>query len=202
MSQPLEPTVRKGCATGSGYKTHKRHNEIPCEACREGRNLQARTWRLNNFDRYKETYDLYVEKNKQHIKQQKQEYREKNKERIKEYTAKYQQEHAEEIRLKKAEYKKNNPELIVEITQRRRAKIYEVTFEKFSVQDVLETYGTLCHICQEKIDLKAPRSTKGQGWEKGLHLDHVIPISKGGDHTLANVKPAHAKCNMLKHVDI
>jgi 5-methylcytosine-specific restriction endonuclease McrA len=29
-------------------------------------------------------------------------------------------------------------------------------------------------------------------------LDHVIPISRGGDHTRGNVKLAHGRCNSLK----
>jgi 5-methylcytosine-specific restriction endonuclease McrA len=29
-------------------------------------------------------------------------------------------------------------------------------------------------------------------------LDHIVPITKGGEHTPANVQLAHAKCNLLK----
>ncbi len=31
------------------------------------------------------------------------------------------------------------------------------------------------------------------------HWDHVIPISKGGKHCLANLRPACQKCNLSKH---
>lgn len=29
-------------------------------------------------------------------------------------------------------------------------------------------------------------------------LDHVIPLNKGGPHTLANVATAHLRCNISK----
>jgi len=68
----------------------------------------------------------------------------------------------------------------------------------YSDQDVLDTYGAICHICSEEIDLSAPRKVGLPGWEKGLHIDHVQPLSRGGLDTLENVKPAHGQCNVIK----
>lgn len=34
--------------------------------------------------------------------------------------------------------------------------------------------------------------------ERGWHLDHIVPLSRGGDHTYANVQAACATCNMRK----
>jgi 5-methylcytosine-specific restriction endonuclease McrA len=30
------------------------------------------------------------------------------------------------------------------------------------------------------------------------HVDHIVPISKGGPHSYLNVQLAHAKCNRTK----
>lgn len=68
----------------------------------------------------------------------------------------------------------------------------------FSVNTVLDTYGTNCHLCGEPIDLEAPRKVGMEGWELSLHIDHVIPLSKNGDDTLDNVRPAHGQCNLNK----
>jgi 5-methylcytosine-specific restriction endonuclease McrA len=68
----------------------------------------------------------------------------------------------------------------------------------YSDADVLSTYGLDCHICQTPIDLNAPRRVGRDGWEKGLHIDHVYPLSKGGLDILENVRPAHGKCNIIK----
>jgi len=68
----------------------------------------------------------------------------------------------------------------------------------YSDADVLSTYGLDCHICQTPIDLSAPRQVGQNGWEKGLHIDHVYPLSKGGLDTIENVRPSHGKCNIIK----
>lgn len=44
-------------------------------------------------------------------------------------------------------------------------------------------YGGRCWMC-------------GAPWE---HLDHVKPLSKGGAHIPANLRPACASCNLSKH---
>lgn len=68
----------------------------------------------------------------------------------------------------------------------------------FSVNTVIDTYGSDCHLCDKAIDLKASRKVGASGWEMSLHIDHVIPLSKGGDDTLENVRPSHAQCNLIK----
>ena len=81
----------------------------------------------------------------------------------------------------------------------RTAKSYGVKIEPYTYLDVISTYGTDCHICHKPINLEAARQVGQEaGWENSLHIDHVIPMSKGGEDTLFNVRPSHAKCNMIK----
>jgi 5-methylcytosine-specific restriction endonuclease McrA len=47
-------------------------------------------------------------------------------------------------------------------------------------------------------DVQASASRRRRAKIKNLHIDHVIPISKGGTDTLDNVRPSHAKCNLSK----
>jgi 5-methylcytosine-specific restriction endonuclease McrA len=80
----------------------------------------------------------------------------------------------------------------------RRAKIRLNDFVKYSEKEVLDTYGTSCHLCGIAIDMSAPRATGKAGWEMGLQIDHIIPIARGGADKLENVKPAHGLCNIKK----
>ena len=50
-----------------------------------------------------------------------------------------------------------------------------------------------CHLCGEPIDYKAD-------WLHPLSftIDHIIPIARGGADELANLAPAHRKCNRDK----
>lgn len=101
----------------------------------------------------------------------------------------------------KKDYHKNNPEQTRKDSRRRRARKRKVIIELYTESQVLELYGTNCHLCNYSINLTAPkRQGKSEGWEYGLHIDHIIPISKGGSDTLDNVRPAHALCNLKKGV--
>ena len=69
----------------------------------------------------------------------------------------------------------------------------------YSANTILELYGSSCHLCGGDIDLNAARQAGKPGWEKGLHVDHVIPLSKGGDDTVENIRPSHGICNVKKN---
>lgn len=81
---------------------------------------------------------------------------------------------------------------------RKRAIKLGLESEWYSTKEVLEKYGTNCHICNNPVDLDAPRGTGKPGWENGLQLDHVIPLSKGGPDILENIRPSHGRCNIIK----
>jgi 5-methylcytosine-specific restriction endonuclease McrA len=78
------------------------------------------------------------------------------------------------------------------------SKGFDANTNYFTANTVLNKYGTDCYICNKAINLDAPRRSGSPGWELSLHIDHVKPLSKGGDDTLENVRPAHAQCNMRK----
>jgi len=85
------------------------------------------------------------------------------------------------------------------VCRRRRARKLSVESEPYTQDLIVELYGAICHICLEEIDLTAPQHPMGgEGWEKGLQLDHVLPLSKGGNDKIENIRPAHVKCNILK----
>lgn len=95
-------------------------------------------------------------------------------------------------------WKRDNPERARELSRaysrRRRAAGTELILER----EVVSAYGTDCHICLTKIDMSAPRLAGSPGWELSFWIDHVIPISKDGKHTLNNLRPSHALCNIIK----
>ena len=52
---------------------------------------------------------------------------------------------------------------------------------------IIERDGMWCYLCEKPIASL-----------DDLHFDHVIPLSKGGPHTAANIRPSHALCNLRK----
>jgi HNH endonuclease len=84
-------------------------------------------------------------------------------------------------------------------THSYRAQKRNTSTEVFTTSLLLETWGTDCHICKLPIDLDAPRRPQdGDGWEYGLHRDHVIALINGGTDTIENCRPSHAVCNLRK----
>ena len=71
---------------------------------------------------------------------------------------------------------------------KRRSQQLSQFIEDVDPQVVYEMHGGMCGICKGFIDLKI----------EGFHVDHRIPLSKGGMHGYINVQPAHAHCNIRK----
>jgi 5-methylcytosine-specific restriction endonuclease McrA len=88
-------------------------------------------------------------------------------------------------------WRANNLELAREETRnsmhRRRARLAGVPVERFARRDIFERDGGRCAYCG--------RSVAADNW----HLDHVVPVSKGGGHTRANVVVACPTCNLRKY---
>jgi len=61
------------------------------------------------------------------------------------------------------------------------------------VEKILETYGFICYLCNDPIDMKLPRTSK-----RGATVDHIIPLSRGGSDELDNLRLTHWSCNMKK----
>jgi 5-methylcytosine-specific restriction endonuclease McrA len=58
---------------------------------------------------------------------------------------------------------------------------------------VAERDGYKCYLCEEAVDMSIARTSR-----YGATLDHVTPLSKGGQDTMENVRLAHWICNILK----
>ena len=52
---------------------------------------------------------------------------------------------------------------------------------------VLERDDGICGICLDDVD------------PTNFHVDHIFPISLGGEHSYANVQAAHPFCNVSKN---
>jgi HNH endonuclease len=71
--------------------------------------------------------------------------------------------------------------------RKRKMKLCKVHPECATIDrhEVLHRGGGLCGICGKKVRPK---------W----HMDHIIPISKGGIHCYLNLQPSHIRCNLRK----
>lgn len=201
------------CGTHAGWSKHNKAKESPCDQCRQARNEYLAKWREKNKARLLEKQTKYYQENKESIQSKHKEYYQAHKQETYENTkawrkanpekmAKYRKTWIEANPDKNKEIKnawsKRNPEYGRLKEHRRRARMYLVENEKYTEAQVLEIYGLNCHICLKPIDLNSPRRTNQDGWENGLHLDHLVSIAKGGSNTIENIRPAHGLCNTRK----
>jgi hypothetical protein len=137
------------------------------------------------------------------------EIRRKWKETHPEYDSKYYETNKKWIRAQQAEYRglhpemqkawrEAHPEYFAEWRKAHRMEkneewhLYRARqmsngpFEFISRRKVWERDGGICGICKQPAD------------EQNWHVDHVIPLSKGGTHTYDNVQVAHPVCNLSK----
>ena len=160
--------TRAKCGTSSGYVTHRKVKEEACLECKEAKRIGSQLWRNSNIEKDRISKKNWAEAN------------------------------IEKVRLKNRTWNHANSDKRSGYKRKRRALEKGLGHSPYSRNEVLNIYGTNCHICKNPIDLTAPRSSSIQGHKMGLHIDHLIPLSKGGQDNLTNVRPAHAICNMKK----
>lgn len=68
------------------------------------------------------------------------------------------------------------------LSARRRARNASVRSEEYSRNEILVRWGGRCAYCDAIAE----------------HLDHVMPLSRGGEDIESNILPACAECNLSK----
>lgn len=110
-----------------------------------------------------------------------------NKDSIKNKNTIYAKIHKHETNLYKKKWVINNPEKRKEVNRnselRRRASKNNIIADIFTINDIIINYGNNCFYCGGKFE----------------HVDHYIPLSKGGPHSLKNVRPSCKQCNLRKN---
>ena len=125
---------------------------------------------------------------------------EKKKQRRKQHPEKYHQEgvayyakNKDKMNAVSATWWKAHPDKRKNKHERHRARKKSAPMiEKIDRQTVFERDKWTCQICHKRV----PRKTKNI--KLRATLDHIVPLSKGGSHTYANVVLAHHICNSSK----
>lgn len=116
-------------------------------------------------------------------------WREAHVERHRANNAAWHKAHPEKRKAVVVAYRKAHPDRVKE-TQRKRALTVGrqshtgLTLAHGEWESILLSYGYQCAYCGKK--------------SKRLTMDHVVPVSKGGQHVMANIVPACQPCNSRK----
>jgi len=78
--------------------------------------------------------------------------------------------------------------------QKERARMRNVKVETVNAMRVFKRDGWYCQLCGKKLNPKH----KGTIKDNAPELDHIIPLSKGGEHSYRNTQCACRRCNREK----
>ena len=78
--------------------------------------------------------------------------------------------------------------------QKRRARLKQARIETVDSNLVFARDSWRCQICLTKT----PKEKRGLGVCNSPELDHIVPLSKGGDHSYANTQCLCRRCNGKK----
>lgn len=77
--------------------------------------------------------------------------------------------------------------------RRRRAALRSVHSEPYLRSEIGDRDGWVCQLCREPVDSSLDYPDP---WSASV--DHVVPLSEGGDDVRSNVQIAHLRCNLKK----
>ncbi len=83
-------------------------------------------------------------------------------------------------------WRRRNPDKRRMGRQRRKAMKRGSFIENVDPRVLLGYHEGLCGICGLMVDFR------------DFHIDHIIPLSRGGEHSYRNTQPAHPVCNLRK----
>lgn len=130
---------------------------------------------INNKDIIEERRKIYYQNNKDLILLRDKIYKDKNRDRVNARNRQYYKNHKEDFIFRARERKK------------RIRETKDGTITKETLDYMYESQFHKCDYCGCNLD------------EVGKHLDHILPLVKGGTHTLSNVHWVCPKCNLSKN---
>lgn len=160
-------------------------------------------WYKTNFEKVRNKARHWYKTNSERARENGRRWRKANPEKIREKVKHYQKIHPDRIReknkrwykanLKKARengrrrYKANSEKALVK-NHKRRARKQQAggSFSNKDIQLMMINQRGRCWYCQCDI-------------RDGYHIDHRIPLSRGGTNDPSNLVLACASCNLSKH---
>jgi len=141
-----------------------------------------KSYRQENLEGLKSQSKKYYLENKDAVLARNKNYLILNPQVVRISSRNYRANHPERARDNGARWRESNPELCREQSQRRRARRLNNGVFKVTSGELARLYASPCAYCGQP----------------SKHLDHIVPISRGGTHSIGNLTGSCASCNFSK----
>lgn len=189
--------VRGDCKSCSGKasKKYRKENEVELKEWfrkyrqenKEKLNEKSREYYRKNKGKYRESQKAWEQENAEEVAEYKRSWYLANRDRLRIESARRYDRNKTTRRIQSREYAKKNPEKVMAVQMRRRARKSRLpnTLTEVEIQEIKERFDGGCALTGEKGN---------------IHLDHVVPLSVGKVGTVKeNIIPLRADLNNSKH---
>lgn len=160
---------------------------------RDKRLAQRKVWYAQNKVLAKERMGIWREANKEYVQACSAAYYRAHKTEASVYKRVWKRRNPEKVKAGQERYERSHPE---ECRQRHRLSEYKRRARKRGLSD-----GSVARCWRSKV--RAYDSRCAYCGKLGrVEQDHVIPVSRGGAHTIKNVAPCCRSCNSRKRTQI
>lgn len=159
--------------------------------CKECVSVNKANHYTENRDRLTAYKRDYYKRNTDTLSQRNKQWRSQNQTYLSEYKRTYYRENKERLSDQMRQYQKDNIDRWLLDSHRRRMLKSVSAFDGSSNQDVIARWGEFCYLGGERV------AQDGKPLEN-FHLEHVVPLSRGGSHTIDNLRPSCAHHNLSK----
>jgi 5-methylcytosine-specific restriction endonuclease McrA len=144
---------------------------------------------LRNKEQCKDRLNRWRADNREYVRARDQKYRQDNPDIEFRKQKRYRERHKEQLYLKGKKYREEHKDYFNNKNRERKLTLLDVSDGTVTLEAekiLYEQQNGLCDYCGCSLE------------DSGKHLDHIVPISRGGLHTITNVHWTCPTCNMSK----
>lgn len=181
-------TNNKDGFKGQCKKCRREYNAIYVEEAKEKIFTMRKQYRENNKEILSIKKKEYYKNNKEEHKKRMKEYIDKNKAELYRKKKIYREENKERLLAQRKLYRQTPEARIIKRVSNFNRKVLERKAGKLDNDEVKKIVNNAkkCYWCGTSI-------------KKSFHIDHYVPLSKGGTNAIENIVISCPQCNMKKH---
>jgi len=168
------------CKTRREVRIKKERRHSDPQIMRRQRDAM-RQYRLNNLNKVRIAERTRYWENPEKFRQKSNNYNKKHKKEKSAYLRRWRANNAEHMR----EWERNRYHNNMDVNLKKKERARQKRFGDVNINEIFERDGNICCYCKD---------TKGP-----FHIDHMIPLSRGGLNALDNLTVACKTCNLRKH---